>query len=140
MLAACCATCCVREGAPERGDARRRCLPFVASFGLSKFWAAPALKRRLEGAERWRSDLCASRRCGKGRKCTNCAARTSSYFFLAVKPGAPTVASDAVAPRTSSQASGPRLGPVSLIFGDFAAQAGACALLPISAAAKGVTI
>ena len=42
MLAACCATCCVREGAPERGDARRRCLPFVASFGLSKFGCSSA--------------------------------------------------------------------------------------------------
>ena len=31
------ATCvCVRECAPERGGARRRCLPFLASFGLSK--------------------------------------------------------------------------------------------------------
>ena len=36
MLAPC-ATCCVRKGAPERGGARRRCLPFLASFGLSKF-------------------------------------------------------------------------------------------------------
>ena len=31
MLAPC---VCVRECAPERGGARRRCLPFLASFGL----------------------------------------------------------------------------------------------------------
>ena len=34
MLAPC---VCVRECAPERGGARRRCLPFLASFGLRKF-------------------------------------------------------------------------------------------------------
>ena len=85
MLATCCATSCVREGAPQRGDARRRCLPFLASFGLSKFWAAPAHQRRLEGAERLRSDLCASRRCAA---CVfaRIAARTSSaIFFLAAE-------------------------------------------------------
>ena len=78
MLAACLATCCVREGAPERGGARRRCLPFLASFGLSKF---AALKRRLDGAERLRSDLCASRRCAESRV-ARFAARTSWAIFF----------------------------------------------------------
>ena len=140
MLAACCATCCVRECAPERGGARRRCLPFVASFGLSKFGL---LQRSNDG---WKvpsacAAICARRGAALGPTLHELRRHARSYFFLAVKPETtPTVASDAVAPRTSSQASGPRLGPVSLIFGDFAAQAGACALLPISAAAKGVTI
>ena len=79
MLAPC---VCVRECAPERGGARRRCLPFLASFGLCKFWAAPAHQRRPEGAERSRSDLCASRRWLGPRVCTNCGSLAYYTFFF----------------------------------------------------------
>jgi len=81
MLATCCATCCVREGAPERGDARRRCLPFFGKFWAEQVLGCSALKRRLEGAERLRSDLCASRSCAGSDVARIAAARTELFFF-----------------------------------------------------------
>ena len=79
MLAPC-ATCCVRKGAPERGGARRRCLPFLASFGLRKFgllqdsndgWKVPSA----------RAAIYARRGAALGPRCTDCARTSGAIFF-----------------------------------------------------------
>ena len=60
-----------------------------------------------------RSDLCASRRCGQVRKCTNYVSRRTIFFWL----GKPATRKEdgkitAVAPRRSFLSSEPRLGPI----------------------------
>ena len=68
MRAPCLATCCVRKGAPERGDARR------SGFALNgKFLQqsnSPDLTRLR--SDLWsRSDLCSFEELRQARKCTN---------------------------------------------------------------------
>ena len=104
---------CLRECAPERGGARRRCLPFLASFGLSKFWSAPALNDgwKLPSA---RAAIYARRGAALGPRCTDCSTHVGRNFFLAVKPAtrAEEGKTDAIAPRRSFLASERRLGPI----------------------------
>ena len=113
MIAACLATCCVRECAPERGGARRRCLPFLASFWLSKFgllqhsnvgWKMPSACAAIY----------ARRGAALGPLHGLQHARRVQFFFLAVKPATRKKDGkvDAVAPEASFQASEQRLGPV----------------------------
>ena len=90
MLAPC-ATCCVRKGAPERGGARRRCLPFLASFGLSKFWASSTQN------DGWKvPSACAAIYARRGAADRLASARITFrdvhfYFFLRLdKPAQPT--------------------------------------------------
>ena len=81
MLAPCLATCCVRECAPERGGARRCGLPFLASFGLSKFGL---LQHTNDG---WKvPSACAAIYARRGAvaesRVARIAARTSCNFFF----------------------------------------------------------
>ena len=122
---------CVRECAPERGGARRRCLPFLASFGLSKFgllqhsnygWTVPsahaAIYARRGAALGPLHELQHARRV---------------LFFLAVKPATRKKAERRCCGGRcrSFQASEQRLGPVAdqaVSLGDCAEELAACRL------------
>ena len=72
---------CVRECAPERGGARRRCLPFLASFGLSKFGL---LQHSNDG---WKvpsacAAIYARRGAALGPRCTDCSTHVGCNFFF----------------------------------------------------------
>ena len=99
MLAPC---VCVRECAPERGGARRRCLPFLASFGLSKFgcsqhsndgWTVPSACAAIY----------ARRGAALGPRVARIAARTSSAIFFGCKTRDENPRRASTAARTSSR-------------------------------------
>ena len=78
MLAPC---VCVRECAPERGGARRNSFAFFGKFWAEQVLGCSSTRRQLDGAERLRSDLCASRRCAGSARCTNCGTHVGLLFF-----------------------------------------------------------